>query len=192
MRTAFKPVVLFYASLMASTAAYGQDSYSTTNAQVVVPPTSMEDAISAYMAQHPSQKGETGAKGEQGSSGAASTVPGPVGPQGPQGIKGDTGSAGPQGAIGPQGPSGATMLNDVTLAQTAVIAIALGPRQLTVSTNCIAGDRLLMTPFTAVPTGYMLGDARCSVNGTMVASLYAPLLAIGASYSITVKVTAFR
>lgn len=189
MRIAFKPIVLFYVSLMASTAAYGQDSYSTTNAQVVVPPTSMEEAISAYMAQHPSQKGETGAKGEQGPAGAASTVPGPVGPQG---IKGDTGSAGPQGAIGPQGPSGATMLNDVTLAQTAVIAIALGPRQLTVSTNCIAGDRLLMTPLTAVPVGYMLGDARCSANGAMVASLYAPLLAIGANYSITVKVTAFR
>lgn len=89
-------------------------------------------------------------------------------------------------------PRSAVFLNDVTLTQTAIIAITLGPRTLTVSTNCQVGDRMFMTPAAAMPAGYMLGDIVCTANGTAQATLYAPALAIGASYSISVKVTAFR
>lgn len=159
--------------------AYAQDTYSTTNAQVVVPPTSMDDAVAEYMQRHPPVQG---AKGNIGSTGET----------GPQGVAGAQGPTGPTGAVGATGPSGATFLNDVTLSQTASIAIALGPRTVTVSTNCATGDRLLLTPVNAMPAGYMLGDARCVSNGSMAVSLYAPLLAIGASYSIAVKVTVFR
>ncbi len=96
---------------------------------------------------------------------------------------------------GPQGPAAATsvvFLNNVTLAQTAVIAISAGPRQVTVATNCQVNDRLVMHPVAAMPAGYMLGDMVCSAAGTAQATLYAPLLAIGANYSIAVRVTAFR
>lgn len=86
----------------------------------------------------------------------------------------------------------AQFLNDVTLAQTAVVAIALGPRKLTVSTNCQVGDRMFMSPSASIPAGYQLGDIYCVSNGTAEATLYAPLLGIGASYSIIVRVTAFR
>lgn len=88
----------------------------------------------------------------------------------------------------------ARYLNDVTLAQSALVSIAAGPRQVSVTTNCLPGDRMFMSPSDTIPipAGYMLGDIRCTTAGAAVATLYAPLLAIGGSYSITVRVTAFR
>lgn len=86
----------------------------------------------------------------------------------------------------------AQFLNDVTLTQTATIAISVGPRQLTVATNCQVGDRMFMSPVTTLPAGYMLGDIYCTTAGSAIATVYAPALAIGAGYSIAVHVTAFR
>lgn len=138
--------------------------------------------------------GSTGATGATGQTGTAATVA--VGTvttlaagSNPTVTNGGTSSA----AVLNFGlPRSAVYLTDVTLSQTAVVAIALGPRTITVSTNCQVGDRMFMSPAAAMPAGYMLGDIFCSATGTAQATLYAPLLAIGASYSITVKVTAFR
>jgi hypothetical protein len=96
---------------------------------------------------------------------------------------------------GPQGPAAATsvvFLTNVTLAQSALVSIAAGPRQVAVATNCQMNDRLVMHPVAALPAGYMLGDMVCASAGNALATLYAPLLAIGANYSIAVRVTAFR
>lgn len=83
-------------------------------------------------------------------------------------------------------------LNDITLTQSALIAINAGPRTLTVTCNCLPGDRMFMTPTAPVPPGYMLGDISCTEAGKAVVTLFAPLLAVGGNYTIQAKVTAFR
>jgi hypothetical protein len=43
-----------------------------------------------------------------------------------------------------------------------------------------------------MPTGYMLGDARCAVAGQIEVSVYLPAVTLLANYSIPVKITAVR
>jgi hypothetical protein len=86
----------------------------------------------------------------------------------------------------------AVFLDNITLAQSATLAISAGPRTLTVPCNCLPGDRMFVTPAAPLPSGYMLGDISCVEAGKAVVTLFAPLLAVGASYSITARVTGFR
>lgn len=150
-------------------------------------------------------KGDKGDKGDTGN----------VGPQGPIGNQGPTGAQGPIGLTGAQGPAGATgpqgaqgiqgvqgpagtnnvILNlpNVTISQTAGVQLNAGIRQLTVACSGLqVGDRILLTPTAAVPTGYMLGDVVCTTAGQLTVTFTAPLLVIGGSFSITCKVTVFR
>lgn len=107
-----------------------------------------------------------------------------------KGAKGDTGSA---GSTGPAGPSAKVTLGTITMAQTAAIAIAAGDRVLTFTvTGAIAGEDLLLFPTSALPAGYFIKSVIATAANTVAVTLNAPLLAIGASYSIPAKVVALR
>lgn len=167
--------------------------------------------------------GPTGPTGATGAAGSASTVAGPIGAQGATGPIGPQGAAGPAGAaatvtigavtalgagnaptvtnMGTSSaavlafgiPGDATFLPSVTIAQTATVAIPLGPRTVTVTLpSCQAGDRVLLTPTVALPAGYGVLDAECFAGGTLTVNVYGPALVIGGSYSIAAKVTVFR
>jgi hypothetical protein len=129
-------------------------------------------------------KGDTGNQGPKGDTGAQ-------GMQGFTGPKGDTGDRGPQGDQGPSGPVGPgviTTLDQIVLTQTATVAISLGPRILTVTyPSAEVGANYELFP-TSVPAGYSVDNAWCETAGQMKVIVYAPLLAIGQSYSITCKV----
>ena len=86
----------------------------------------------------------------------------------------------------------AISLPDVTVAESAVVAISAGWRNITVTCTGVAtGDRIQINPTTA-PAGYAIGQAVATATNTLVIQVYAPLLAIGANYSILCKVIAFR
>lgn len=147
------------------------------------------------------QKGDTGSAGPQGAIGATGSagsvgLSGNTGIQGPQGVQGNTGPAGTNGtngATGSTGPSSAVLLPNITFGQTAVVAINAGYRTVTAScSGLLAGDRVFVTPTAALPTGYSLADTYCLTNGTLTINVFAPLLVIGANYSITSKVTVCR
>lgn len=162
-------------------------------------------------------QGSAGQRGEQGAQG----IPGPAGAAGaagPQGVQGNTGEAGPQGPMGPkgeqgtigltglkgdtgsQGPAGPTgpsalvKLGSITINETATIAITAGIRTLTRTgiTGLLAGDNVLLVPTAALPAGYAIHNAVATANGTLQITLNAPLLAIGASYSIVCRVEVLR
>jgi len=141
-------------------------------------------------------KGDTGATGPAGAS-----IVGPVGPAGPQGVPGPAGASivGPKGDTGATGPAGQAaptnvfFLANATFGETATLQINAGFRRVTVALNgCLAGDRVLLTPTAALPAGYSLADAYCLTANNLTINVYAPLIVVGGSYSITAKVTVFR
>lgn len=162
-------------------------------------------------------KGNTGDKGEPGLS-----VKGDKGEKGSDGlsIKGDPGTAAtvsvgavtklaaganptvantgsPSAAVLAFGlPSGlqGVSLGTATLTQTAIIAITGGMRTLTVTgvSGLVPADNVLLFPTAALPDGVSILDAWCSANGTLKASLMVPVLAVGQSYSINVRVIVLR
>ena len=92
-------------------------------------------------------------------------------------------------------PLGLTGVNlgTVTLAESAVVAISAGVRALTYTlTGVIAGEPLIIEPNAALPAGYGIFGAIATANNQVQVTLIAPLLAIGASYSIPCKIIAFR
>ncbi len=136
-------------------------------------------------------QGPAGPKGTDGSAGAQG-IQGPQGDPGIQGIKGDKGDKGDtglQGIQGPQGTPGGTAMPNVTISETAVIAITAGVRKVTVAcTGTTTTGNYLVFPISATPTGYALHDCICQSNNFLTISLTAPLLSIGASYSIPCRV----
>ncbi len=114
------------------------------------------------------------------------TLPRRKGDQGPQGAKGDTGAT---------GPSAKVALGTLTVTQTAtLVVITAGVRTLTFTgvSGALAGDDLLLFPTTALPAGYAIHNVRCPTAGTVEVTLTAPLLAIGATYSIPCRLVALR
>ena len=86
----------------------------------------------------------------------------------------------------------AVALPNVTIAENAIAVISAGWRNITVTcAGVVAGDRIQINPTTA-PTGYAIGQAVATATNTLVIQVYAPLLAIGANYSILCKIAAFR
>lgn len=81
------------------------------------------------------------------------------------------------------------LVGTITISQTATVAISAGVRSLTLDLPGAAiGDMLLLFP-ASVPTGYLLQAAPVvTAKNKVRVSLLAPLLAIGASYSITCQV----
>lgn len=99
----------------------------------------------------------------------------------------------PRGSQGNQGPTAVVNLGNVVLTQTATVAIALGVRTITVSApGVVAGETIQLIPIADLPIGYAIHNAVATANNTLRVTLTAPLLAIGASYSITCRVVAFR
>ncbi|MFC3579136.1 hypothetical protein [Sphingomonas hylomeconis] len=112
--------------------------------------------------------------------------------KGPPGAKGDTGAKGAAGDVGAAGAPGATMLGTVTVTQTAAVALSAGIRSVTLMVptglGVKAGDNILLFPTGALPAGYALHNAIATAANTLVVYFTAPLLAIGASFSIPCRV----
>ena len=80
-----------------------------------------------------------------------------------------------------------------TLTQTAAVAIVAGDREVQVPVaGLLVGDVVLANSTTALPAGYKINSIRASATGIATVSLSAPLLAIGASYSILLQLSIFR
>lgn len=116
-----------------------------------------------------------------------------------KGAPGAPGSPGTPGSPGAAGPSALVPLPNITIAQTAAVAIAAGVRTVRIAgiTGLLANDLVLLSPQASggnstLPAGYAIHSAVAVANGTLEVSLTAPLLAIGASYSIVCKLAAVR
>lgn len=85
-------------------------------------------------------------------------------------------------------------LGTVTLTEKALVQISAGVRTVTLSLAGVAkGDQLLLSPIDALPAGYMVqATAIGSDAGKIKATVIAPLLAIGAAYSIPCRVRRFN
>ena len=147
--------------------------------------------------------GLKGPKGETGSDGASGAV-GPTGPKGdagstgPQGVKGDTGAQGPIGPTGATGATGAAgtngtnasvLVGTVTLAESALITLALGVRRVTVAlAGTVTAGSYVAAPTAAPPAGYSIQDAYCSTAGQITVGIIVPALGIATNYSIQVRI----
>lgn len=101
--------------------------------------------------------------------------------------------AGKEGPRGPIGPSAVVPLGNITISQTAAIAIAAGIRSLNFSVpGLLKDDNVLVFPSAALPAGYAIHGAIALANGSLQVTLTAPLLAIGATFSIPCRVIALR
>jgi hypothetical protein len=176
----------------------------------------------------PGAQGPTGDRGVQGLEGPAGPAgsPGAKGDTGPAGAKGDTGAQGPKGDAGSQGPAGAAgapgaagakgdtgatgaagaswvNLPNITVAETAVIAILAGIRKVAVAcAGAVVGDPVIVFPMTSqlnggsavngTPAGYAVQDACVTAANVVTVTVTCPAIALGASYSIACKVKAFR
>lgn len=140
----------------------------------------------------PSSVPVAGAKGDKGDAGPQ----GIQGPKGDAGAKGDTGAAGPVGPTGAKGDPGSNAkvsLADVTVGQTAAVALSAGIRSVTVTcAGAKTADDLTIHPVGAPPAGYALHNIVCTAAGQVQVTFTAPLLAIGASFSIPCRVNAWR
>lgn len=142
------------------------------------------------------EKGDAGPKGETGSVGPKGET-GAAGQKGDTGAKGDTGSTGPKGdtgSIGPAGPSGAVFLPNISLTDTAIVALLAGTRKsLPIAcTGAQVGDRLTAHPFQGTPAGYGICDCYCLVANQVIVTYNGPQLLALASNTIPLKITAFR
>ncbi|PZT91974.1 hypothetical protein [Sphingomonas sp.] len=98
--------------------------------------------------------------------------------------------------VGAQGKDATTLLGTVTLTETAAqVAISAGTRRLTITTPSAwgvkVGDDLVVSPV-SVPAGYATHDVTVTGPNTITVGLTAPLLAVGASYSIQCRVRRFN
>lgn len=138
------------------------------------------------------RNGIDGAAGKDGVDGA----PGKDGVDGRNGVDGAAGKDGVDGrngVDGQRGPSPMVQLGTVTLSQTAVVAIAAGLRTVTYPVpGVIKDENILLFPASQLPAGYAVHGAIATANGTIQVTMTAPLLAIGATYSIPCRVVAIR
>ena len=123
--------------------------------------------------------GTKGPKGDTGATGAT-------------GAKGDTGSSGAQGIQGVTGNAGtnATILvGSVTLAESALVTLALSVRRVTATlAGTVTTGSYVAIPVSPPPAGYSIQDCYCGTNGQITVGLLVPVLGVGSSYSIPVKI----
>ena len=138
--------------------------------------------------------------GQRGPQGDASSVAGPAGKSAYE-VAVAAGFTGTQAEWlaslkGAKGDTGTTVVGQVTIGQTAVVAIALGIREVTGAlAGAVVGARYAAyavsyrlnggSSVAGRPSGYALVDCVCNTAGQITISLNAPLLAIGSSYAIT-------
>lgn len=97
-------------------------------------------------------------------------------------------------------PANAVLVGQVQVGQSALVAIALGIREVTVDlAGTVPGERYLAfcrsfklngaaTSTPGRPASYTLLDVACNTAGKITVSINAPLLAIGASYALAVDI----
>lgn len=91
------------------------------------------------------------------------------------------------------GPSAKVALGTVNLTQTATVALSAGVRSVTLSVSgVLAGDDILLFPTAALPAGYAIHNVVATGANTIVVTFSAPLLALGASFTIACRVVALR
>lgn len=85
-------------------------------------------------------------------------------------------------------------LGTVTISQTATVALVLGVRtfNLTGVTGLLATDLVMVVEDTGMPDGYGLCGAKVTGAGALKVRMLCPVLALGASFSFTVRVIALR
>lgn len=95
---------------------------------------------------------------------------------------------------GDQGPPGSTFVGTATVTETALILISSGQRKVTNITvtpaqgqAVAAGDLLMIIPTTEPATGYAIDNVFATGANKITATVQTPGLAIGASYSIPVR-----
>lgn len=98
--------------------------------------------------------------------------------------------------VGAPGKDAATLLGTLTLTETAaLVAISAGTRRLIIATPSAwgvkVGDDLIVSP-QAAPAGYATHDVVVTGPDKISVGITAPLLAIGASYSIQCRVRRFN
>lgn len=147
------------------------------------------------------ERGPEGMRGATGNPGASGTIEiGTVTSGAPGTSVTVTNRGTPQAAIldiqiprGMPGPSSKVSLGTITLAQNALVAITAGVRTLTLPLQgVLAGDDLTIHPVGPLPAGYAIHGIAATAANTVQVTLTAPLLAIGASYSIPCRVNALR
>lgn len=83
----------------------------------------------------------------------------------------------------------ATLVGTATITETALLALTAGVRRVNVPiAGVVPAGNYIALPASVPPAGYGIMDAICTANNTLQVSLIAPLLAIGASYSIPIRV----
>lgn len=92
-------------------------------------------------------------------------------------------------------PAVPVLLGTITIAETATIAITAGIRRVSITTptawNIKAGDDIAVFAATLPSTAYALHDVVVTGPNTITVGVSAPLLAVGAGYSITAQVRRF-
>lgn len=93
--------------------------------------------------------------------------------------------------VGAAGKNASAILGNITIAQTAAVAISAGTRRMVVtvpaSWGVVAGDPLIALPSTAI-AGYAVHDVVAASPTSLSIGITAPLLAIGASFSIPCRI----
>lgn len=136
--------------------------------------------------------GPAGPRGDPGLPGS-SGQPGKDGAAGPSGSAGERGQQGPPGAVGPAGPGSIVDLGQVTIGQTATVALVSGIRTVSVPVpGLLKDDAVVLAPLTPFPTGYLVGQPVARVAAQLDVPLYAPALVIGAAYSFKARILVIR
>lgn len=84
-------------------------------------------------------------------------------------------------------------LGSVTIVYSAAIILGAGARSIEATCpGALPGDAIFVAPTGAVPVGYAVGAAQCLVADKIQVSIVHPALALGASFSIPMRVFALR
>lgn len=106
-------------------------------------------------------------------------------------LVGAAGKDGKDGSTGADGKNASALLGTVNLTQTATIAISAGTRRMVVAIptawGVVAGDPLIALPSVAI-AGYAVHDVVAVSPISLSIGLTAPLLAIGASFTIPLRI----
>lgn len=101
--------------------------------------------------------------------------------------------AGPHAAMSIPLGSNVEALNDIEISQRATVALQAGVRTVTIAAEGVkTGDALLVLPKSELPAGYAVTNAVASAANTVKVTMLAPLLAIGASYSIACRLVRLK
>lgn len=207
VQQAVNAYLAMYPPAPGQTGATGPAGESVTPAQLAA-------AVAAYLQANPPQPGATGPAGQNATAeqvaqavsayvvtsaftaqiaAAVAAYMAANNMKGPKGDKGDQGNPGTNGS----NATAMVLVGNVAISQTAVVAIALGLRDVTTAlAGTVVGERYLAfcrtyrVPATATnatagqPVGYAIVDAKCNIAGQITVTLQAPLLAIGASYQL--------